>query len=143
MTIKRFNIKAEIDGDTEYDEDGNQKYEIVSEEEANLVISRTKNLAGNKHAPVLDIDVPHKLVPSTTEGHSHLYVDVECDWEDYVAFLKAAVKIGLIEQGYADASINRGFSAVRKPGVKKVPRETSKGYLPEKPWLSVISGYGW
>lgn len=29
-----------------------------------------------KHTILLDLDVPAKLVPSTTEGHSHLYIDI-------------------------------------------------------------------
>ena len=93
-------------------------------EDYNLIISLTED---GKHLPVLDIDVPHKLVPSSTAGHAHLYVDVECDWDDYVAFLEAAAKIGLIEEGYYKASKHRGFTAVRKPGLKKIKHVTYAG----------------
>ena len=119
MEIERFTVLANLDK-KDYDEEGKERYTIVPEHEANLITSKVKSLYGNRHAPVLDIDVPHKLVPSSTEGHAHLYIDVECDWSDYVAFLRAAVKIGLIEYGYAEASITKGFSAVRKPGVTKI-----------------------
>ena len=91
----------------------------------NLIISQLPN---GKHAPVLDIDVPHQLVPSSTPGHSHLYVDVECDWDDYVAFLEAAAKIGVIEEGYAKASKHRGFTPHRKSGLQKTARDRIYAY---------------
>jgi hypothetical protein len=48
----------------------------------------------DRHAPVLDIDVPAYLVPSSTPGHSHLYI-------------------------YVKASIRRRHTAVRVPWLKK------------------------
>lgn len=77
------------------------------------------------HAVLLDLDVPAWLIPSSTEGHAHLYVDVRCSWRDYKRFLKASAKAGLIEQGYADASIRRGHSALRLPWVRKKANETA------------------
>lgn len=75
---------------------------------------------GDWHLPVLDIDIPHKLVPSSTEGHSHLYLDVPVKWDDYVKLLRLLAQIGVLEYGYVDASINKGATMVRKPGVKKL-----------------------
>jgi hypothetical protein len=66
-----------------------------------------------------DLDVTAHLVPSTTPGHSHLYADVACSWEDYRAFLKAAAKVGLLEEGYVNASEQRGYTSVRLPWVRK------------------------
>jgi hypothetical protein len=73
----------------------------------------------NRHAVLLDLDVPAYLVRSSTPGHSHLYVTVSAAWDDYVAFLKAAVKIGMLEQGYVNACIERGMTSLRLPWVKK------------------------
>jgi hypothetical protein len=73
----------------------------------------------SNHAILLDIDVPAWLVPSSTEGHSHLYVDVHCREEDYFAFLDAAAKVGLIQYGYASASKKKGATFLRLPWVKK------------------------
>lgn len=75
--------------------------------------------SGGFHKPVLDIDFPAALLPSSTEGHYHLYLDKEVIWDDYVALLKALATCGIIEQGYANASIERGHTAVRLPWVKK------------------------
>ena len=78
---------------------------------------------GGKHNLLLDIDRPAELVESSTPGHYHLYVELlggeGIDWEDYVAFLHAAAKIGLIESGYAYASQARGYTALRLPWVSK------------------------
>jgi hypothetical protein len=78
---------------------------------------------GKTHHPVLDIDVPAELIPSTTPGHSHLYLDVDMNWGQLQMLLAALHAAGIIERGYMDASIARGFTCVRLPWVKKpVPR---------------------
>lgn len=73
----------------------------------------------NRHAVLLDLDVPAYLVKSSTEGHSHLYVQVVAPWEDYVEFLNAAAKIGMLEQGYVNACVERGATSLRLPWIKK------------------------
>lgn len=71
------------------------------------------------HKPVLDIDFPAALIPSSTEGHFHLYLDKELTWDNYVELLKVLAKCGIIEQGYANASIDRTHTSARLPWVKK------------------------
>lgn len=91
---------------------------------------------GGFHKPVLDIDFPAALLPSSTTGHYHLYLDKEVPWDDYVELLTSLAKCGIIEQGYADVSIERGHTAVRLPWVKKpVPSNPSPEAGPEAPWL--------
>lgn len=70
-------------------------------------------------ALLLDIDVPAWLVPSSTPGHSHLYVDLTTDQEALVEFLAAARKIGLIQPGYEQMAKDRGFCSLRLPWVRK------------------------
>jgi hypothetical protein len=87
---------------------------------ANLVTSLVANrTTGRWHAPVLDLDLPATLVPSTTEGHFHLYIDREVPESSYFRLLDTLADCGIIEKGYASASKRRGFSAVRVPWVKK------------------------
>lgn len=78
-------------------------------------------IAPNRHTVVLDIDHQAHLVESSTPGHYHLYVEVPGGIEEqaYFAFLRAAAKIGLIQEGYAETSIKRGHSDVRLPWVSK------------------------
>lgn len=78
------------------------------------------------HVVALDIDHPARLLPSSTPDHYHLHVDVKCSWEDYEEFLRAAAKIGLIEEGYARVSIERKGTHLRLPWVRKEePTETA------------------
>ena len=71
------------------------------------------------HRPVLDIDFAATLIPSTTEGHFHLYLDKLMPWKDFEKLLVVMGEVGILEQGYVDASIARHYSSVRLPWVKK------------------------
>lgn len=64
------------------------------------------------HRPCLDLDGPVRIVSSTTPGHFHLFLDRDVDWDDYVAFLDAAAKIGLVEKGWVDAAKREGCTCV-------------------------------
>ncbi len=71
------------------------------------------------HAVLLDLDVPAYLVPSTREGHSHLYIDVHVQEESYFKLLDALADCHVIERGYANASKKKGGTFLRLPWVKK------------------------
>lgn len=88
----------------------------TSEQEANVV---TSYLGGELHAPVLDIDFGAQLIPSSTPGHFHLYFEKAMTWDNYCGLLKALGDVGILEAGYVKASLRRGYSSVRKPGVYK------------------------
>jgi hypothetical protein len=97
-------------------------YDIVKEpKNANLI---TSEVAGtHNHKPVLDIDLPCKLISSTHAGHHHLYIDKILTWEHYIELLNVLAKIGIIQTGYRDSSLARGFSSVRLPWIKKEPKK--------------------
>lgn len=86
--------------------------------EANVT---TSMILGGKdtHKVILDIDLPAKLIPSSTPGHFHLYIDKAVPWEDYLDVLRALAKAGIIEQGYLGASEQRGYTSARLPWIKK------------------------
>lgn len=73
----------------------------------------------NMHRPVLDIDMPVYVIPSSTEGHHHLYIDKEMTWSQYEKLLTVLADVGIIERGYASACKSRKHSAVRLPWIKK------------------------
>lgn len=98
----------------------------VSEQEANVV---TSYLGGELHAPVLDIDFGARLIPSSTPGHFHLYFEKAMTWDNYCGLLKALGDVGILEAGYVKASLRRGYSSVRKPGVYK--QEEALHVIPE------------
>jgi hypothetical protein len=74
-----------------------------------------------KHYLMIDLDVPAFLVPSTHPGHSHLYVEQEIPWRDLEHLLRALAACGVIEQGYAAASIDRKSTTLRLPWIAKEP----------------------
>lgn len=104
----------------------NPAEDVDSIESANVATSR---VMGSKvkveppqaatHKPLLDIDMPVTLIPSTTPGHFHLFIDHEMPWPKYAALLEALRDAGIVEQGYVDASFQRGYTAVRLPWIKK------------------------
>lgn len=71
------------------------------------------------HKVILDIDVPVKLVPSSTRGHFHLYIDKEVPHEAYFNLVRAFVDAGIVEPGYLGASERRGYTSARLPWIKK------------------------
>jgi hypothetical protein len=98
-----------------------QPREVEDIAEANLISSR---LTSGLHAPVLDIDFHARLIPSSTPGHFHLYLDdLAITWPVYARLLLALADAGVIEHGYAAASIDREQTMVRKPGVSKLTPE--------------------
>ena len=75
---------------------------------------------GGEHRPALDIDVPCELIPSSTEGHFHLYFPtITCSWEDYRLLIEVLARVGILEPAYRDASYSRGQTLLRPPGVPK------------------------
>lgn len=72
------------------------------------------------HRIVIDVDHAAHLVESSTPGHHHLYVEIPpVPWDDYMEWLRAGVKIGLVSEGYVNACISRGHSDVRLPWIHK------------------------
>lgn len=71
------------------------------------------------HRPVLDIDIPARLIPSTTPGHHHLYLGVDMTWRQYEDIINALANAKVIEEGYARAALNRKATFVRLPWVAK------------------------
>jgi hypothetical protein len=100
--------------------------EVVAVPEANILTSDVLGKPGI-HKLALDIDLPTKLVPTTTPGHWHLYIDHEMPWEAYVRIIDALAEAGIIEKGYARASKIRGYTSVRPPWLSKTEDEKSKG----------------
>jgi hypothetical protein len=103
--------------------------ETADLDQANLITSRVAGqiedgfldlLGGPNHKVVLDIDLPARLLPSSTPGHHHLFIDKAIPWDDYVNLLEALAACGLVERGYVYASKERGYTCVRLPWVKKV-----------------------
>lgn len=117
-----INVTNFSDSEQHYDPATEQREPVTDLGHANAVTSRTvASLLSSTpvHKPVLDIDFPAKLVPSSTPGHFHLYLDREISWESYRKLLEVLGEIGLLQSGYVESAVSRGYSAVRLPWVKK------------------------
>lgn len=90
--------------------------------QAQLVTSMMRHRKGY-HAPILDLDIPHELISSSTPGHSHLYLDVEVPWWKYKVLLRVLAWVGILEKNYVKVSILRGHTDVRVPWLKKGDEE--------------------
>jgi hypothetical protein len=86
-------------------------------------VTTSKVLGKETHKLVIDLDLPAQLLPSTTPGHFHFYIDKEMTWKQYSKVLKALAGAGLIEEGYLGASEGRGYTSVRLPWIKKEAAE--------------------
>lgn len=69
----------------------------------------------------LDIrtDTQFALIDSSTIGHKHLIIGVELEWKKYEELLNLLARCGILEPGFAKASIAKGYSAIRPPWVHK------------------------
>lgn len=120
-----YKIKQWTGGSTTDDAGNPLDREEATITEANVITSlyRSGVVPGGtrRHALVLDIDHPSWLIPSTTPGHYHLYIDVPhgIEQSDYWVLLQLLSRLKIIETGYASASIERGFTSVRLPWVEK------------------------
>lgn len=74
------------------------------------------------HMPVIDLDLPCQLIPSGTPGHWHLYIERAVTFDAYVAVLKALAEAGIVQWGFVNATVERGFGSVRHPARPKPPK---------------------
>jgi hypothetical protein len=94
--------------------------QVATEEEANLVGSWVGSL--DYHLPVLDIDrVPIRLVPSSTPGNFHLYIDQPVTWDEFSNLLDALAACRIVEAGYVAACKARKQAFVRLRPDKPAP----------------------
>jgi hypothetical protein len=61
-------------------------------------------------------------VPSSHKNHFHVYSDAPYTWGEYFELLKQLRQEKIVDQRYYLYSIERGFTAVRKPWVRKLGR---------------------
>lgn len=86
-------------------------------DDAMLITSMIRD--SNMHKVAIDVDLPISVVPSSTPGHGHLYIDKELTWPQYEKLLHALAEAGIVEEGYVGASVRRGYTSLRLPWVSK------------------------
>lgn len=102
-------------------EEGEEEVRVLSYyDEGNLISSFVSGSApaasDSVHMPALDIDHVCHLKESETPGHFHLLIDVPMSWTQYAKLLNVLVEVGILEEGYVNASFARGQTFLaRKP----------------------------
>lgn len=112
-------VKHDMDLYEQHGTSGSTPY-AAKLEKANLVSSEVEP---DKHLPVIDMDFPIRAIPSSTEGHFHLYIDQELTWAQYRAFLDGMFAAGLIQKGWYESAMRDKRSYVRLPHISKTKPE--------------------
>ena len=95
----------------------------------NLVSSITDD---GKQLPIIDLDFNHSHVESSSDGHSHLYLNVPISKARWTCLMWGLYLSKQIELGFFVWSLRRGGNFVRIPGTKK-----------QEGTESTYSRYGW
>ena len=92
-------------------------------EESNAIAStyRDDTHLKGKHALLLDLDVDHVYIPSSTKYHGHLIINTPrgLSFDDMMEILTVLNKHGILEPGYVSAAKARGKTWLRTPWAKK------------------------
>jgi hypothetical protein len=84
--------------------------------EANIIASR---LRCGCHFPLLDLDFPAELLPSSNPDHYHLYLYKKLTPRQMKKLVKTLYKVGIIQRGNYLRFKLHGALFLRKPGVQK------------------------
>lgn len=132
--LRAFRVKWDPTGDDYVL--GRDREEFADLDRADVTSSAIKRPWGDqRHVIALDIDYPVYVVPSSTPGHHHLYIDVPngIEHNGYMALVSLLGHLGVIEQGYAQVSIQRGHTDLRLPWVRKGDEPGRKASSEEAP----------
>ncbi len=113
--LQLLNVHFNKPNDEEYSNDAEELVDKLSD--ANCASSQLKDT--DKHILLLDLDVPHVYVESSTPGHGHLYIDVPLNKADHMLVMYTLQYFGIIQPGYFNQLISKGHNALRLPWIKK------------------------
>ena len=90
---------------------------------ANLIYSKWQHDARPDaeadHMPMFDIDLEMRVVPSSTPGKGHLYINKPMPWAKVEALLAALVEAGIVHRNYLKHSQARGYTCLRPAFISK------------------------
>jgi hypothetical protein len=109
-------FRAKLSNDSNGPGFSNKAHVEVHPLDANLIASQKAN---GKHTLFLDLDDEHFVSPSSTPGHSHLYINTDLDLEALKEIIDVLAKHGIVQQGIKNQLDSYGFLTLRPPGVQK------------------------
>jgi hypothetical protein len=71
------------------------------------------------HSPIIDLDIEHYYVESSTPGHGHLYLNVQLTHAELLDLLTTLHKYGIIGKGTLKQFERDGCISARIPGIRK------------------------
>lgn len=83
---------------------------------ANLISSECDD---GMHAPMFDLDFGAYLIPSSTQGNNHLYIEKKITWAQYENILKAFEAAGLVQEGWVRSARRDKRAYLRLPNIRK------------------------
>jgi len=103
---------------------GNSSSTMVPSEDVERVHPYDANLISSvqhdgKHCLLLDLDMPHFYVESSSPGHGHLYIKSALTKEQLNEILEPLVKYGIVQPGIYNGFKRRGWLSLRLPGQRK------------------------
>lgn len=110
-----------------YDEERTVEFIGTTQEPAKIaravLAGKPPNLMGSKihdnrygsvyHAPLLDIDVPHRIKRSSTQGHRHILIDSYVPEKQYINAMKNLQEIGIVQEGFTNQLERFGQTFIR------------------------------
>jgi hypothetical protein len=94
---------------------------LVSDDRADLPGVAGRRPSEGMTSVGLPFRAPIELVPSSTPGHFHLYVEAPLAWDDYLALMRTMAEAGLLEPAWVALCERRRMALLRKPGNEKAP----------------------
>lgn len=80
-------------------------------------------IRGTVTSIALHLARPHALVPSSTPGHAHLYVDVLMTWRAYRRLLHDLHAVGVLESGFLRVAMQHEATHLFLPWVRKTAQQ--------------------
>lgn len=109
-------LRAKLQNDSDDPTVYKKEHVEVHPLDANLISSKKAN---GKHVLFLDLDQNNKVVPSSTHGHTHIYVDTDLDLAALKEIVDVLAKHGIVQEGIKRQLDEYGFLTLRPPGVVK------------------------
>lgn len=100
---------------------GKAEYEMLLGMLRDLELAWDAQIVSHNRDTKIYWSVPVHVVPSTSPGHHHLYINKALEWNEYVGLLAAFEEAQVISDGYLYFCLKRQESHVRYPGVSKPP----------------------
>lgn len=89
---------------------------VEDKSKANLISSEAGVVFNtNYHHLMLDLDIQHKYIPSSTEGHGHLIIDHPIPEDTMWEILDLLVTAGILQKAFVDLAKRRGAVFLRHP----------------------------